>query len=157
MDHHASATKCIKDVLDSNMLTDDPDGDEGNDPDGDAGPEVWTSRANNASQRRKRSESPHGDEPRIASLATPHRALGSASPAMKPIAMSKKHEIKQQLAKLSDEIELMAGKSEDEGFKQDIYDAMKESSSTSTSSSAASKRRKRSPPISPPPFPARIV
>jgi hypothetical protein len=40
--------------------------------------------------------------------------------------MSKKHEIKQQLAKLSDEIELMAGKSEDEGFKQDIYDAMKE-------------------------------
>jgi hypothetical protein len=40
--------------------------------------------------------------------------------------MSKKHEIKQQLAKLSDEIELMAGKSEDDGFKQDIYDAMKE-------------------------------
>ena len=40
--------------------------------------------------------------------------------------MSKKHEIKQQLAKLSDEIEAMAGKSEDEGFKQDIYDAMKE-------------------------------
>lgn len=40
--------------------------------------------------------------------------------------MSKKHEIKQQLAKLSDEIEAMAGKSEDDGFKQDIYDAMKE-------------------------------
>ena len=40
--------------------------------------------------------------------------------------MSKKHEIKAQLAKLSDEIEAMAGKSEDEGFKQDIYDAMKE-------------------------------
>lgn len=40
--------------------------------------------------------------------------------------MSKKHEIKQQLAKLADEIELMAGKSEDEGFKQDIFDAMKE-------------------------------
>ena len=40
--------------------------------------------------------------------------------------MSKKHEIKQKLSKLSDEIEAMAGKSEVEGFKQDIYDAMKE-------------------------------
>lgn len=40
--------------------------------------------------------------------------------------MSKKHEIKQKLAKLSDEIEAMAGKTEDEGFKQDIFDAMKE-------------------------------
>jgi HK97 family phage major capsid protein len=40
--------------------------------------------------------------------------------------MSKKHEIKAQLAKLADEIEAMAGRSEDEGFKQDIYDAMKE-------------------------------
>lgn len=40
--------------------------------------------------------------------------------------MSKKHEIKMALGKLSDEIEVMAGKSEDEGFKQDIYDAMKE-------------------------------
>jgi hypothetical protein len=27
MDHHESATKCIKDVLASNALTDDPDGD----------------------------------------------------------------------------------------------------------------------------------
>jgi HK97 family phage major capsid protein len=40
--------------------------------------------------------------------------------------MSKKHELKQALSKLSDEIEAMAGKSEDEGFKQDIYDALKE-------------------------------
>jgi HK97 family phage major capsid protein len=40
--------------------------------------------------------------------------------------MSKKHEIKQRLSKLSDEIEAMAGKSEDEGFKQEIYDAMKD-------------------------------
>jgi HK97 family phage major capsid protein len=40
--------------------------------------------------------------------------------------MSKKHEIKQKLAKLSDEIEAMAGKTEDEGFKQDIFDALKE-------------------------------
>ncbi len=40
--------------------------------------------------------------------------------------MSKKHEIKQKLAKLSDEIETMAGKTEDEGFKQDIFDALKE-------------------------------
>jgi len=40
--------------------------------------------------------------------------------------MSKKHELKQMLAKVSDEIEAMAGKSEDEGFKQEIYDALKE-------------------------------
>jgi HK97 family phage major capsid protein len=40
--------------------------------------------------------------------------------------MSKKHEIKQALGKLSDEIELMAGKSEEEGYKDDIYEAMKD-------------------------------
>jgi HK97 family phage major capsid protein len=40
--------------------------------------------------------------------------------------MAKKHEIKQALSKLADEIEAMAGKSDDEGFKQDIYEAMKE-------------------------------
>jgi HK97 family phage major capsid protein len=40
--------------------------------------------------------------------------------------MSKKHELMQALAKVSDEIELMAGKSDEEGFKQDIYDALKE-------------------------------
>jgi len=40
--------------------------------------------------------------------------------------MSKKHELKQKLAKLSDEIEAMAGKSDDEGFKEDIYNALKE-------------------------------
>lgn len=40
--------------------------------------------------------------------------------------MTKKHEIKQALAKVSDEIEAMAGKSDAEGFKQDIYDALKE-------------------------------
>jgi HK97 family phage major capsid protein len=40
--------------------------------------------------------------------------------------MSKKHELKQMLGKLVDEIEVMAGKSEEEGFKQDIYDALKE-------------------------------
>jgi HK97 family phage major capsid protein len=39
---------------------------------------------------------------------------------------TKKHEVKQQLSALADEIEKMAGKSEDEGFKQDIYDALKE-------------------------------
>jgi HK97 family phage major capsid protein len=39
--------------------------------------------------------------------------------------MAKKHEVKQQLSALSDEIEKMAGKSGDE-FKQDIYDALKE-------------------------------
>src|SRR5258707_14798361 len=40
--------------------------------------------------------------------------------------MAKKHEVKQMLAKVSDEIEAMAGKSEAEGFKQDVYDALKE-------------------------------
>lgn len=40
--------------------------------------------------------------------------------------MSKKHELRQALAKVSDEIEAMAGKSEAEGFKEDIYDALKE-------------------------------
>lgn len=39
---------------------------------------------------------------------------------------TKKHEVKQQLSALADEIEKMAGKSEDEGFKLDIYDALKE-------------------------------
>lgn len=39
MDHHESATKCIKDVLDSNAAA-DPDGDGDKDPDGDAIPEV---------------------------------------------------------------------------------------------------------------------
>jgi HK97 family phage major capsid protein len=40
--------------------------------------------------------------------------------------MSKKSDLKQALAKVADEIEAMAGKSDDEGFKQDIYDALKE-------------------------------
>lgn len=40
--------------------------------------------------------------------------------------MSKKHELKQMLAKVSDEIEAMAGKSDADGFKQDVYDALKE-------------------------------
>ena len=40
--------------------------------------------------------------------------------------MSKKSELKQAAAKMADEIEAMAGKSEDEGFKQDLYDAMKD-------------------------------
>jgi HK97 family phage major capsid protein len=40
--------------------------------------------------------------------------------------MSKKHELKQALAKVSDEIEAMAGKSDDEGFKEDIYNCLKE-------------------------------
>jgi HK97 family phage prohead protease len=39
MDHHASATQCIKDVLASNAAA-DPDGDDDKDPDGDAVPEV---------------------------------------------------------------------------------------------------------------------
>jgi HK97 family phage major capsid protein len=41
-------------------------------------------------------------------------------------AMSKKHELKQMLAKASDEIDLMAGKSEGEGFNEEIYNALKE-------------------------------
>jgi HK97 family phage major capsid protein len=40
--------------------------------------------------------------------------------------MSKKHELKQMLAKIVDEIDAMAGKSDDEGFKQEIYDALKD-------------------------------
>jgi HK97 family phage major capsid protein len=40
--------------------------------------------------------------------------------------MSKKHELKQMLAKVADEIEAMAGKSDDEGFKQEVYDALVE-------------------------------
>jgi HK97 family phage major capsid protein len=40
--------------------------------------------------------------------------------------MSRKHELKQMLGKVSDEIEAMAGKSDEEGFKQEIYDALKE-------------------------------
>ncbi len=40
--------------------------------------------------------------------------------------MKKKHELKAALAKTADEIEAMAGKSDDEGFKQDIYDMLKE-------------------------------
>ena len=40
--------------------------------------------------------------------------------------MSKKHEIKQEAAKIVDEIEAMAGKTEDEGFKEDVYNCLKE-------------------------------
>jgi HK97 family phage major capsid protein len=40
--------------------------------------------------------------------------------------MSKKHELKQQLSKLADEIEAMGGKTTDEGFKEDVYEALKE-------------------------------
>jgi HK97 family phage major capsid protein len=40
--------------------------------------------------------------------------------------MAKKHELRQALSKAADELELMAGKSEAEGFKQDVYDALKE-------------------------------
>ncbi len=40
--------------------------------------------------------------------------------------MAKKHELKQALSKISDEIEAMAGKSDDEGFKQEVFDALKE-------------------------------
>src|SRR5690348_17130486 len=40
--------------------------------------------------------------------------------------MSKKHELKQALGKAADELEAMAGKSTDEGFKQEIYDALTE-------------------------------
>src|SRR5258708_4500062 len=59
----------------------------------------------------------------------PFRALRQRDPQRKigNIAMAtKKHEVKQQLAALADEIEKMAGKSDDQGFKQDIYDALKE-------------------------------
>ena len=40
--------------------------------------------------------------------------------------MAKKHELRQQLSKAADELESMAGKSEADGFKQDVYDALKE-------------------------------
>ena len=40
--------------------------------------------------------------------------------------MAKKHELRQALSKAADELELMAGKSEADGFKQDVYDALKE-------------------------------
>ena len=40
--------------------------------------------------------------------------------------MAKKHELRQALSKATDELEAMAGKSEAEGFKQDVYDALKE-------------------------------
>jgi hypothetical protein len=40
--------------------------------------------------------------------------------------MSKIHELRQQLGKAVDELELMAGKSEADGFKQDVYDALKD-------------------------------
>ena len=40
--------------------------------------------------------------------------------------MAKKHELRQALSKAVDELELMAGKSEAEGFKPDVYDALKE-------------------------------
>lgn len=38
--------------------------------------------------------------------------------------MAKKHELRQALSKAVDELELMAGKSESEGFKQDVHDAL---------------------------------
>jgi len=40
--------------------------------------------------------------------------------------MAKKHELRQALSKAVDELELMAGKSEADGFKEDVYDALKE-------------------------------
>lgn len=40
--------------------------------------------------------------------------------------MAKKHEIKQMLAKASDELEAIAGKSEADGFNQEVYDALVE-------------------------------
>jgi len=40
--------------------------------------------------------------------------------------MAKKHELRQALSKAADELESMAGKSEADGFKQDVYDALKE-------------------------------
>jgi HK97 family phage major capsid protein len=39
---------------------------------------------------------------------------------------TKKHELKQELAKISDEIEVMAGKSDADGFTEEIYEALKE-------------------------------
>jgi HK97 family phage major capsid protein len=40
--------------------------------------------------------------------------------------MAKIHELRQQLSKAVDELEAMAGKSEADGFKQDVYDALKD-------------------------------
>lgn len=40
--------------------------------------------------------------------------------------MAKIHELRQQLGKAVDELEMMAGKSEADGFKQELYDALKE-------------------------------
>ena len=40
--------------------------------------------------------------------------------------MAKKHELRQALSKAVDELELMAGKSDADGFKADVYDALKE-------------------------------
>ena len=40
--------------------------------------------------------------------------------------MAKKHELRQALSKAVDELEMMAGKSEAEGFVLDVYDALKE-------------------------------
>ena len=40
--------------------------------------------------------------------------------------MAKKHELRLALSKAADELEAMAGKTEAEGFKQDVYDALKE-------------------------------
>lgn len=40
--------------------------------------------------------------------------------------MAKKHELRQALSKAVDELEAMAGKSEAEGFKQDVFDALEE-------------------------------
>lgn len=40
--------------------------------------------------------------------------------------MAKKHELRQALSKAVDELELMAGKSVDEGFQEAVYDALKE-------------------------------
>jgi len=40
--------------------------------------------------------------------------------------MAKKHELRQALSKAVDELEVMAAKSADEGFQEDVYDALKE-------------------------------
>src|SRR5258708_34884210 len=40
--------------------------------------------------------------------------------------MAKKHELRQAMSKAVTELELMAGKSEAEGFKQDVHDALVE-------------------------------
>ena len=40
--------------------------------------------------------------------------------------MAKIHELKQQLSKAVDELEAMAGKTEAEGFKQDVYEALRD-------------------------------